>query len=168
MFVWFSTFIFPLLFIVFFVSRIFVWIFTTREEYGFSLKSALEGTVNSMEQKTQVFGYIQCCGSVMFFPIPDPTFFPSRIQGSKRHRTRIRNTGYIDVQEFHLWILIPKTGEPRDTILVCRDGRLEVTAVLAALAYPELASAAPRHGRISPQFAVLRIHEISGSANPDL
>jgi hypothetical protein len=53
------------------------------------------------------------------------------------------------VQEFHLWILIAKTGEPRDTILVCRDGgRLEVTAVLAALAYPELASAAPRHGKV--------------------
>jgi hypothetical protein len=35
---------------------------------------------------------------------------------------------------------------------VCRDGRLEVTAVLAALAYPELASAAPRQGDISPYF----------------
>ncbi len=33
-----------------------------------------------MEQMTQVFCYIQCCGSGMFFPIPDPTFFPSRIR----------------------------------------------------------------------------------------
>jgi hypothetical protein len=58
-------------------------------------------------------------------------------------------------------IRIPKTGDYRDTILVCRDGRLEVTAVLAALAYPELASAAPRHGGISPFFPVLQIREIS-------
>ena len=28
-----------------------------------------------------------------------------------------------------------------DTTLVCRDGRVETSAVLAALAYPELASA---------------------------
>ncbi len=70
----------------------------------------------------------------MFFPIPDPTFFPSRIRifsipdpgsgpdylhipdpGSRGQkgtgsRIRIRNTGYIDVQEFHLWIRILKTA----------------------------------------------------------
>ncbi len=56
----------------------------------------MSGGFESQIHTKTFFGYVQCCGSGMFFPDPGSEFFLSRIQGQKDSRIRIR------IEEFTL------------------------------------------------------------------